>query len=30
MDIRSDRNGEVIFKDSLNSSIAGIVKVGIE
>ncbi|CAF0970518.1 unnamed protein product [Adineta steineri] len=26
VDIRSDRNGEVIFKDSLNSSVAGIVK----
>ncbi|CAF0848460.1 unnamed protein product [Rotaria sp. Silwood1] len=26
VDIRSDRHGEVIFKESLNSSIAGIVK----
>ncbi|CAF0786537.1 unnamed protein product [Adineta ricciae] len=26
VDIRSDRNGDVIFKDSLNSSVAGIVK----
>ncbi len=30
VDIRSDRNGEVIFKDSLKSSIAGIVKVRAE
>lgn len=27
VDIRSDRHGEVIFKESLGSSIAGIVKV---
>ena len=27
VDIRSDRTGEVIFKDSLHSSIAGVVKV---
>ncbi|CAF2512234.1 unnamed protein product [Rotaria sp. Silwood2] len=26
VDIRSDRTGEIIFKDSLNSSIAGVVK----
>lgn len=27
VDVRNDRNGEVIFKDSLKSSIAGVVKV---
>lgn len=27
MDIRNDRTGEVIFKDSLRSAIAGVVKV---
>lgn len=30
IDIRSDQNGEVIFKDSLKSSVAGIVKVSVK
>ena len=27
MDVRNDQTGEVIFKDSLKSAIAGVVKV---